>query len=304
MWIADTERAEVLCFSFSPDGATLYTGDDEGAVFAWDRASQGGRELLRVPKSLQGMVAVWQVVPTPCGTRLLVPAGGRVHVIDLTGGTKPRKLKAEVSNRSGRISPSADGRHFLAPTQFNVAACWDADTGARLPLRGALGKYNTCVTVAYLPGDTKVLTVGLREQSLVLWDAATGKRLGECVPERTGSIPQALSPDGSLFAVVGPVTGNNYGSREVWVFDLAARERRAAIDLGELPKCVAFHPSGKLLATADATRSVKTWNATTGERVGTFHPKIGDVGVVAYSPDGTIWCAGGMGRFAVFDMDG
>jgi DNA-binding beta-propeller fold protein YncE len=303
MWIADTDRAQVLCFAFSPDGSTLYTGDDEGAVFAWDRASQVRRELFRVPRALHGAVSVWQVAPTPCGTRLLVPANSRVYVLDTTGTVKPRDLKVGVTDRGVRVGLSPDGRRFLAPTKLNVAACWDPDTGARVTLPGPLGKYNTCVWAVYLPGGVTVLTMGWDGSSLILWDAATGKRLGECVPERTGSISEALSPDGSRFAVVGPSTATNFNSRQVWVFDLAARERRALIKVGEKPQSVAFHPSGNLLSTADGTRSVKTWNAATGEKVGTFQPKIGDVSSVAYSPDGTIWCAGGVGRFAVFDVD-
>lgn len=303
MWVADTDRAEVLCFAFSPDGSTLYTGDDEGAVFAWDRATQEGRELHRFPRGADGPVGVWQIVPTPCGTRVLVPNNGRVLDVPHDGQAKPVWCCDGLTDRGTRVSLSADGTRLMAATRAGVVARWSTKTGQKVLVPGALGKYGSCISATYLPGDATVLTIGLHDPSLVLWNATTGRRLGHCVPERTGSVPNAVSPDGSLFAVVGPTIGYNYGSREVSVFDLAKRERRVVIDLGELPKAVAFHPSGKILTTADGSRRVTNWNADTGEKLTTVYPKIGDVGSIAYAPDGSVWCAGGVGRFAVFDVD-
>ena len=183
MWIADTDRAEVLCFGFSPDGATLYTGDDEGAVFAWDRASQEGRELHRFPRAADGPASVWQVVPTPDGARLLVPNDGRVYELPAAGGGKPRVVATKLAGGT-RVSLAADGTRFLGVTTARgKVGCWDVATGNPRAVPGELGKYTWCVWAAYLPGDATILTVGMDDPSLVFWDAATGERVGGCLPE-------------------------------------------------------------------------------------------------------------------------
>jgi WD40 repeat protein len=303
MWVGDADRAEVLCFGFSPDGAMLYTGDDEGAVLAWDRATHEGRELFRIPKAPDGNVAVWQVAATPCGTRLLVPGRDRVYVLDPVTGNL-RKAVRKINYNGLRVSPSPDGTRFLAPTNSGVAALWDATTGERVPVHEPLGKYKNCAHAEFVPGGETVLTLSMAGGVVKLWNLPTGDEVRTFTPGNAGSLPRAMSPDGSAFAV--PETPGGWGrrARELWVFDVAAGERRAVISSADPVECVAFHPSGRTLLTADNSRRVVTWNAVTGEPAGVFYPKVGDVGSVAFAPDGLTWYAGGVGRFAAFDFDG
>jgi WD40 repeat protein len=57
---------------------------------------------------------------------------------------------------------------------------------------------------------------------------------------------------------------------------------------------VAFSPDGHRLATASADRTVRLWNADTGQQIGA--PLIGHTGAVnavAFSPDGQLVAAAG-----------
>src|SRR5262245_20179410 len=73
MWAGDLpdSKATISALAFAPDDRTLYTGDSEGYVLAWDLAARTHRVLLGRSKQRRGYRTVHWLWPTADG-RLLV----------------------------------------------------------------------------------------------------------------------------------------------------------------------------------------------------------------------------------------
>ena len=61
-------------------------------------------------------------------------------------------------------------------------------------------------------------------------------------------------------------------------------------------RSLAFHPAGRLLATASLARTVRVWDATSGSLVAELSGHDDAVACVAYSPDGRLLASGGDDR--------
>ena len=269
-------------------------------MFAWDTATHAGRELFRAPQTRSLPEQLTQIAPTVCGTKLVVPVGYGVYVLDAaTGATVWRSGRSHP--HQAPVSPLPDGSAFLSLTRSLVVGCWNAETGDRVPLPGELGKYGRCGHVECVTGGSVVLTMSNTDGSVTLWDRASGRAVGRCSPGEPWPRPPAVSPDGSAF-VTGPAHGAR-ADRDLWVFDLASLQRRALLKTpAGFPKA-AFHPAGRVLAVASGKPAVTFWDTITGRKLKAFAPKIGGVRVVAFAPDGQTWCAAGDGRFAVVDTE-
>jgi WD40 repeat protein len=126
---------------------------------------------------------------------------------------------------------------------------------------------------------------------------------GELVSEVT-SIPSApnravLSPDATHVAgvwstflysqpVSGPFSDNHVARND---------NKKHFADL-------AYHPSGRYIATASNDETVKFYDTTTWELIRTFTWKTGKMRAVVFSPDGNLVAAGGeKGQVVVWDVD-
>ena len=173
--------------------------------------------------------------------------------------------------------------------------------------------------------DGKTLASGSYDDSVRLWDTATGKESKLLRGHEADVTALAFSPDGQrlvsasldhsarvwavpggapVFALRGHanavnalavapdgrtlVTANADRSARIWDL-VSGRERRSLAAVG---LAVAFSPDGKIIASAGEDKTVRLWDAASGRELRTLHGHAHQVYAVAFSPDGKLVASG------------
>jgi WD40 repeat protein len=296
MWVGKLpeKRASVLTAVFAPDGRTLYTGDNKGWVRAWDVVTRTHRNLFRRSESTASDRGVYHLWPTPDGSRLLVSDQRALWDALRPGGGSPL-LTAPKESWGWWKYLLPDGKRFISCEPEYRLALWDLETGQRLKIPGTLGKASHITHYDLLPDGVTLLTFHTSTSSLPLWDFRTGRRVGELAPSKRGINPCSLSKDGGTF-VVGRDT-------QLWVYDVPSRSLRHQLKFEKEFRELAFHPNGRLLASASTNSVLTLWDTTTGKQLTQLDGKLGKVQALAFSPDGLTCAAGAREALIVFDVD-
>ena len=165
---------------------------------------------------------------------------------------------------------------FLAPAQAVEEA-----SEVFVPLGHAGGVR----TVAFSP-DGKWALSGSEDQTLRLWEAATGREVRTFVGHTEAITFAVFSPDGRQ------ILSSSY-DRTLKLWEAATgREIRTFRGHGEGVWDAAFSPDGKWALSGSADQTMKLWNLATGDEVRTFTGHQQAVTDVDFSPDGTLAVSG------------
>ncbi|MFD5422242.1 trypsin-like peptidase domain-containing protein [Streptomyces sp. NPDC127069] len=229
------------------------------------------------------------VLSTLLGLALLA-AGIAVLQWRTAVGERQTALSRQLAVQSGTlINHDSDLAALLAIHAYHNSPTPEAveslENAAALPLQRRLTRHTGPVySVAFSP-DGKTLATGSSDETVRLWDTATGK---EVHAPLTGTGPVqsvAFSPDGKTLAT---------GSYEVQVWDVATGKEVRTFLTGDTPvQSVVFSPDGKTLAAGSADQTVRLWDPATGKEVRA--PLTGHSGAVysvAFSPDGKTLATG------------
>jgi len=148
-------------------------------------------------------------------------------------------------------------------------------------------------------GSGGTLLVGNKgEDTMSFVSLADGRELGRA---STGEWPHeiAISPDGLQAAVVA------YRGRTVDVFDIASRTRLRTIDLApnEGPHGLVWLPDGRLVVTAERSRSVAIVDTRRGDAVTSIETGQQGTHMVAVTPDGSRAFTANIGSGTVSVLD-
>ncbi|MFN8376668.1 MAG: protein kinase [Anaerolineae bacterium] len=286
----------VLDVALSPDNNTLaavsgtLSSSTFGELWLWDRVTGEHRELLTGYDDLVTSVAI-------STDGQYVAAGGVFNGELQIWNTATGELA--LSDPTGQsiialaFSPDTSRTLLATAGAANTISLWTFDgttlTAVGEPLTGHSERINALAFSA----DGTLLASGSGDNSVRIWDVATGQQVGEALSGHSESVSGvAFSPDGTLLA-----SSSRDGTIRLW--DVATHELSGQVlnpNAGRLTD-VAFSADGSTLAAATDVRWVILWDVATRRMLGT--PLTGhrdQVNALAFSSDGQSLATGASDR--------
>ena len=297
LWATETGRelatikghgAVVMTLAWSPDGKFLLTGSADRSLKLWEVAAP---PELKLPNE---RVNAYRATA--------VQTNGAVVAI---GSTQSRQA------RLWNLTTGQELKHFAdAPAQLMCAAFAPAQTWVALGWwDGSLTLWNretqqsktftahpSFVYAAEFSPDGKLLVSSGSDQTIRLWDVATGAEVAALKSDVPHSYRAVFAPDGKTLA-----TACQNGQVKLW--DVATRrEIRTLTGHQGTVRAIGFSPDGKLLATGSIDNTVRLWEVATGAAIKTLGHND-NVQRAVFSPDGKRLVTGGVdGTVKIWDV--
>ncbi len=324
--------APVLSVTFSPDRRMIVTGSADKTVRIWDAAT--GRPL----HTLTGHGCEVQAVAiSPDGATIASASCTTLRLWDAASGKLAATLGGEWRSEIATTTFSPDGMRIAAAGTLGEVKVWNAPTygggilkraeddidrvvtspgGALLALYHAKtqsleiwdgrqrktawtlpGNYGQATALAFSPDSSRLATASV-DNSVCVWSAATGRRVGGPAKLSAPVTALAFSADGARL-----VSGSS--DRTVSLWDSATMKRLfgAALDTGAMRIAIPS-PDGKHVAAA-GDRTLVIWDVARPDTPLKLNLPAGSGTIVsaAYSPDGRRIAggAGGSGDIGIWD---
>jgi cytochrome c len=238
----------VNAVAFLPDGRVATSGEDT-RIAIW---KPGPAQPSAVLKGHQGPVAALAV--SPDGKLIASASWDRTARVWPLDGGAPQVIEGHQQNVNG-VAFTPDGRALVTAGYDLVLRVTPLAGG--VPVIVALPA--PLNTVAVAPDGEIVVGVA---DGKVYFVSAAGDLKGEIEAAQTPVIAVAVSRDGKLVAAAG-IRGS------VAIIDRATRKvERTLVGPGLPVWSVAFLPDNRTLLTGGADRTIRHWDAVTGEPTG------------------------------------
>ena len=264
--------------SFSPDGALIATGHENGTVMLWDVAT---RTLAATLAGHSG--EVYTIAFSPDGSTLASGASDQTAKLwDVATRTNISTLA--VNRLVTTVAFSSDGSLIATGTSFLNVKLWNATTGRNLD---TFNDHRALVrAVAFSPDGTTLASIA-DDGSAVLRDLTAGNITP--IAGHWGTVTgMAFSPDGATVAF----TNGSYGSG-VKIWDTAARRKVTTLrgHYGLPISSISISHDGTTLASASGNKVI-LWDLDTNTDFA--HLDHEDLpSEVSFSPDGAVLATGG-----------
>lgn len=250
----------VCCVAVSPDGQVLASGDISGQVKFWDiKSGQEGTHLIDLNAAAHK--GVDSIAYSPDGRRLAVGYDDQgVRIWDVTNGELKQTIVTGQHSFISNVAFSPDGRWLASGSGDGSVKVWD--------LTGADGGNGTADSgkpvyefdigddihgVAFSP-DGKLLAVGSYDQTVTLWNMATGEKVRTMNGNANYVHAVAFSPNGRWL-----ISATHDNAVQVWEVSTGKLVRTLAAHKG-IVFTVAFSPNGRYFASAGGDNTIKLWS--------------------------------------------
>ncbi len=240
--------AAVNAVAYLKDGRIVTAGAD-AHIAIW---TPGKQEPDKVLDGHSGPIVGLAV--SPDGATLASASWDHTVLLWPLNGGNPRALEGHAQSVNG-VAFSPDGKEVISAGYDATLRIWRLATGA-------VSIHNMPVplnSVAVAP-DGEIVTAGASGKVFFL--SPKGETLAEVAASPTPIIAVVVSPDGKWVAAAG-IRGS------VAVIDRKARKLEHTLVGPGLPVwSVAFFPDSRTLLTGGTDRTIRRWDAVTGEPVG------------------------------------
>ncbi len=309
-----TTATRLRLVAFRMDGEMVAVGNRDGSVQLWNVVTGKAGVTIIIPTGLLDAVALR-------GDGRMLASGGREGHLCLWRLPEGH-LHQVIETRAGAIDAlafSPNGK-MLASTHLDRAVrVWTLDTQEQLHLlHTMLGHTHVIWSVLFGPqpmADTEgrpvgggletrqLLVSGSNDQTVRVWDAATGQALymlrGQ--PRALGAIAIARTPQAQGAATPGAAAKTD------WLLAAAGYDQLVHLWQGHGVQAeghrslhgqrgpvyrVALSEDGDLIAGAGADGSICLWDATSGQLLQTFYGHTRSILYVGFQPGGKLLASG------------
>lgn len=333
-----TAPAKISDLQYTPDDAYLLTGESDGAVRVWDRASG---QLLR--SITLHDVPTYAVSVHPRGSTVVASfSDGSIAAADIQSGTIIGRLQGHTgivydvsydSTGDRIVTASADGTvrvwdssamlvrdtfktnsravrvvDFSPDGNTILALPWEVSAThtylqlfdrASLSEAARFGGFIQGTQVARFSPDGRSIVVGAINKTVYVLDAATGRIEAELLGHKDGIKDVRYSPDGSLILSIShDLTG------KLWDAATGKLLHTLTGHTDVVNRC-AFIPDGSAVVTVSEDATARFWSVATGETIATLDmPDSERLGAVTVEPNGQfVWFGGGNARITKYDRN-
>jgi WD40 repeat protein len=286
---ASGEFNRVNAVAVSPDGQTLATGSEDGAVQLWGVAPHHYHKIGGPLTGYSGPVE--SVAFSPDGQILATgSADGTAQLWDVTTGQQIGGPLTGHTDAVDAVAFSPDGQTLATGSVDGTARLWHVATSR--PIHAGSPVLPTqALPVAFNPAS-KILATGTEDGTVQLWDVATHVKIATLPTSDTVPVNSvAFSPHGQTLAI-----GYDDGTQLWSVAPHHYHEIGGPLPPGApLPgfvsrvALVAFSHDGKILATGNDDGTVQLWDMASPHyrKIGDpLTSRLGGVDSVSFSPDG------------------
>lgn len=298
----------VLNLAYAPDGKSVASAGDDGAVKIWD---VNDRHKIGVYSGNSGPVR--SIAYSPDGKLLVAGSADKVarlwDTADLHGDTVTSKPVATLAGHAATVTSvsfSPDGKTIATGSDDKTIKLWDL-TGNNI---ATLTGHKDAVTALAFSPDGKTLATGSNDGSIKLWDVSDPAKAKEKpAPNGNGHSGAiwslAFSHDGKRLA-----SGSLDKTTRLWDTTTNPVSLKYLMDDSTQGiRQVAFSPDDSFLATACDDKSIYLWSVELGIELengqGLLKGNTSEVYSVAISPDGKTLVSGSKdGQIRFFRLAG
>ncbi|MGE3804961.1 MAG: protein kinase [Gemmataceae bacterium] len=268
----------ITSLAVSPDGRHVVSGSRAASVRVWPLDSKKeDSELARLAKPV-GCVHVH-------GSSVFASsADGTVGIFDIASAAL---LRSFPKRSDWALAVSPDGQHALSAIDHKgELLLWETTKGNFL--RRFNGHTELVRRLAFSP-DGKLALSSSRDQSVRLWEVATGKELHCFVIPKVWLTSICFTPDGRQF-----LAGH---SAAIGLWDVQTGDEVIQFQGHEEEVLdIAVSRDGRLLVSGSVDQTVRLWDLPAGQQLACGLGHQGEVSAVALSPDGQQIFSGGEDR--------